>query len=222
MAKIKHAPQIADLPKPYHTAAMAEIEKQTDQGAAIVGAAYIDLVVREALTARMGDLPDIVTLLFDNRGPLQDFGARIQLAFAIGIIGHGAYTDLCIIKDVRNAFAHSAEAMDFDHAGVTARCSGLWFAKTILYDKRPKPSTAKERFIRTIELLADGLHENIMRHKAGLSPSQFLTMGPSSPKAASKSKPPKRIARGVDDSERAEKLLQGVKGKRLTYQTTHC
>ena len=32
----------------------------------------------------------------------------------------------------------------------------------------------------------------------------------------------KRIARGVDDSERAEKLLQGVKGKRLTYQTTHC
>jgi transposase-like protein len=31
----------------------------------------------------------------------------------------------------------------------------------------------------------------------------------------------KRIARGIDDSERAEKLLQGVKGKRLTYQTTH-
>jgi transposase-like protein len=32
----------------------------------------------------------------------------------------------------------------------------------------------------------------------------------------------KRIANGIDDSERAEKLLQGVKGKRLTYQTTHC
>ena len=32
----------------------------------------------------------------------------------------------------------------------------------------------------------------------------------------------KRIARGVDDTQRAEKLLQGVKGKRLTYQTTHC
>ena len=32
----------------------------------------------------------------------------------------------------------------------------------------------------------------------------------------------KRIARGIDDAERAEKLLQGVKGKRLTYQTAHC
>jgi transposase-like protein len=29
-----------------------------------------------------------------------------------------------------------------------------------------------------------------------------------------------RVALGVEDSERAEKLLQGVKGKRLTYQTT--
>jgi transposase-like protein len=31
----------------------------------------------------------------------------------------------------------------------------------------------------------------------------------------------KRIARGIDDTERANKLLCGVVGKRLTYQTTH-
>jgi hypothetical protein len=30
----------------------------------------------------------------------------------------------------------------------------------------------------------------------------------------------KRIAKGIDDPEHAEKLLQEVKGKRLTYQTT--
>ena len=30
-----------------------------------------------------------------------------------------------------------------------------------------------------------------------------------------------RIKHGVDDEQRAEKLLLGVKGKRLTYQTTH-
>lgn len=29
-----------------------------------------------------------------------------------------------------------------------------------------------------------------------------------------------RVALGVEDSERADKLLLGVKGKRLTYQTT--
>ena len=31
----------------------------------------------------------------------------------------------------------------------------------------------------------------------------------------------KRIVRGIDDTERADKLLCGVVGKRLTYQTTH-
>jgi len=31
----------------------------------------------------------------------------------------------------------------------------------------------------------------------------------------------KRIANGIDDTERAEKFLCGVVGKRLTYQTTH-
>jgi transposase-like protein len=31
----------------------------------------------------------------------------------------------------------------------------------------------------------------------------------------------KRIANGIDDTERADKLLQGAVGKRLTYQTTH-
>ena len=30
-----------------------------------------------------------------------------------------------------------------------------------------------------------------------------------------------RVAKGVDDSDRAEKLLEGVVGKRLTYQTTN-
>jgi transposase-like protein len=30
-----------------------------------------------------------------------------------------------------------------------------------------------------------------------------------------------RIAKGIDDSDRAGKLLKGVAGKRLTYQTTH-
>jgi transposase-like protein len=30
-----------------------------------------------------------------------------------------------------------------------------------------------------------------------------------------------RIAKGVDDSARADKLLKGVAGKRLTYETTH-
>ncbi len=31
-----------------------------------------------------------------------------------------------------------------------------------------------------------------------------------------------RIAKGIDDTSRADKLLKGVVGKRLTYETTNC
>ena len=78
--------------------------------------------------------------------------------------------------------------MDFDHPDVAKRCGELWFAKKIHYGKRPMPSTGMERFIRSIELLADGLYDDIRRHKAAISPSQFLTMGPPSAKASSKPK----------------------------------
>lgn len=190
MSKPKHAKQLADLPKPYHTAAMAEVAQQTDRGVAIVGAAYVDIVLREAITARLCDLSDIMKLLFENRGPLQDFGSRIQMAFALGAYGRRAYSDLLIIKDIRNAFAHSAEAMDFDHSDVARLCKGLWFPQHIHYGKRPMPSAGKELFIRAIELLTDGLYENLNRQKARLAPSNFLMMGPSpSAKSPSKAKP---------------------------------
>jgi hypothetical protein len=31
-----------------------------------------------------------------------------------------------------------------------------------------------------------------------------------------------RAALGIEDTERAENLLKAVKGKRITYQATHC
>jgi len=190
MRKPRYAKQLTDLPKPYHTAAMAEVAQQTDRGAAIVGAAYLDLVLRHAITARLCDLPDVMPLLFEDRGPLQNFSARIQVAFALGIYGHRAYADLGIIRHIRNAFAHSAEAMDFNNSYLAERCKELWFPK-VRYGKRPMPSTARESFIRAIELLSDGLHENVGRQKDGMPPSAFLMSGPRPPgKSTRKVKPP--------------------------------
>jgi hypothetical protein len=56
---------------------------------------------------------NLLKLLFDDRGPLQPFGSRIHLGYALGIYGGGVYADLKTIKDIRNAFAHAAEDIDF-------------------------------------------------------------------------------------------------------------
>jgi len=80
MAKIKHAKKFRDLPAPRHAAVMAEIEneRQTDRGVAIIGAAYVDLVLRDVIAARLIRDDELMGLLFENRGPLQDFGREFR------------------------------------------------------------------------------------------------------------------------------------------------
>lgn len=178
MGKTGHAKKLEELPKPYHTSVMTEIEQQTDRGAAIIGGAYVDIVLRKAITTKFVDIEDIVDGLFENRGPLQDFGARMQMALVLGVYGRQAYEDLRVIKDVRNMFAHAAEAVDFTNQRVADRCKNLWFPKKIQYGKRPKPTTARGLYVRAVELITDGLYDSMRRQEQNIAPSSFLMMGP--------------------------------------------
>jgi DNA-binding MltR family transcriptional regulator len=184
MAKIKLAKTFIDLPTPRHAAVMNEIEdaKQTDRGIAIVGAAYIDLVLREAITAKFNvqDDKELLTSLFENRGPLQDFASRIHVAFALGACGRAAYNDLRKIKDIRNAFAHSAQAIDFQHEEIAQLCADLWYPKTIHITNRPDPQTPRERYIRAVGLMTDLFHMDRLRKERGM-PGEFLIMASGPP-----------------------------------------
>jgi hypothetical protein len=93
------------------------------------------------------------------------------MALALGVYGRRIYRDLLIIKNIRNAFAHSAESMDFEHAEVAKLCKDLWFPQKISCSGYPAPATSKELFIRAIELLTDGLYGDLNRRKKGLPPT---------------------------------------------------
>jgi hypothetical protein len=179
MAKIKHARKFGDLPTPRHTAVMDEIEneKQTDRAVAVIGAAYVDLVLRDAIAAKLLPDPNLMAELFENRGPLQDFGSRIHVVFALGSCGPAAYHDLRAIKDIRNAFAHSAEAMDFNHKDVARLCGTLWYPQTISVAGRPSPQTPRQQYIRAIELLTDLFLRDLMLRQRGMR-GEDLIMAP--------------------------------------------
>jgi hypothetical protein len=172
MAKTLKSPKkIADLPTSRrHIAIVMELddEKQTDRAVAIVGAAYVDLVLRDAITFRL--LPDekLLSELFEDRGPLQDFGARITMAFALQIIGPAARTDFKAIKNIRNAFAHSADAISFDREDVAGLCKSLWYPQNIQFHKRPKPTTPRGLYIRAVALLTQLLNEDLGRRQHGM------------------------------------------------------
>lgn len=179
MAKKKEFPakKFDDLPTSRrHNAIVEEIEDeaQTDRAVAIVGAAYVDLVLRDAITARLLADEKLMNELFENRGPLQDFWARVQVAFALQIIGRGAYEDFRVIKNIRNAFAHSADALDFNQQDVAQLCERLWYPKEFPFNNRPEPTTPRGLYIRAVSLLTQLMLDNLLRRKRGMQDDALL------------------------------------------------
>jgi hypothetical protein len=167
--KIKIATRHIELPKPYFVHAMAEIKAQTPRGAAIAGTALLDLLLRTA----------------------------IEVAFAFKIIGSGAYLDLCILRDIRNAFAHSAEAFDFERPDIAEKCKALWYPHHVRYEKWPETETSRDTYTLAVMLLADGLTEYVPPTPGQIPrPSTFMQLGPPWPLPASRKKQKIRPSRG--------------------------
>jgi hypothetical protein len=186
--KIKTIKRHEHLPKPYYTRALKEVKEQTDRGAAIAGTAYLDLLLRGRIERAMRPDTDLQNELFQNRGALQDFSARIKIAFAFKLIGVWAYLDLCALRDIRNAFAHSADAFGFDREDLASLCIKLHLPKAVRYQNSPDPNTPREFFERDVELLADGLIEiqvDLPRNW------DFIMMGPPWPLPKPQASPPR-------------------------------
>lgn len=96
--------------------ALAELVKQPDRGAAIIAAAMIEEILETVILNRLRPLSGTkYKRLFSGTAPLSTFAAKIDIAFAIGLINDLGYTQLNLIKDVRNRFAHEIAPLDFDH-----------------------------------------------------------------------------------------------------------
>jgi hypothetical protein len=171
VARIKLAKRLRDLPT--HRGFLAVLEDlqnstQSDRGVAIIGASYVDLVLREAITAQLARKDEkLMSQLFEDRGPLSAFGDRISVGYALGIYASGVYQDLRAMKDIRNAFAHSAEAIDFAHENVGRLAENLILPKRVHYRGRPDPTTPRECYVTGVELVADGLLSDLIGRKGG-------------------------------------------------------
>ncbi len=104
---------------------LQQLFKGDDRTAVIVGSAFIDDVLeqllrqhfKEAETYALKNFPGskrqveksfASTLhdLFGPERPLGSFKAKIDLCFALGIVGFRGFTDLSTVRRVRNLFAH--------------------------------------------------------------------------------------------------------------------
>lgn len=57
-------------------------------------------------------------MLIADNGPLRSFYTKIAMGYALGVYDKGMYNDLNIVRNIRNAFAHSKKLIQFDHPAV--------------------------------------------------------------------------------------------------------
>jgi hypothetical protein len=106
--------------------AIAEIFASSDRVAAIMCAALVEFELISAIKCRLEDASDMSALFHSGEGsPFGTFKQKIVAGKAMGIYGKDVASDLDIIRDIRNQFAHALLKIDFDNEHIAASCASL-------------------------------------------------------------------------------------------------
>ncbi len=107
-------------------AILVDLITESDRSAAINGCAIVDSALVKAISSRFVEDDDFFeSLFYSQTAPLQSFSSRIKIGYAIGLYGPQFRNTLNIIRNVRNAFAHTAVPLDFRHHLVINECKDL-------------------------------------------------------------------------------------------------
>lgn len=101
----------------------AEMYSGPDRAAAVVLSSLAERSLGHLLKLKMRK--DGIGDLFNPDGMLGTFGAKIQIAYALKLIGPITRHDLNIIRTLRNQFAHSRKPIKFSTGVVKIACSHL-------------------------------------------------------------------------------------------------
>lgn len=162
-------------------ALVKEIETQSDRGAAIIGAAWVEEELQAAIESGVEADKSASDRLFRRSGPVSSFSAKIDLARFLGILSAVVASDLHIIRDVRNEFAHSvldrdSSTLSFSTNRISDKCLAI---RVVKHEQLTDPRTA---FVRacailnselfTYKLISHGI-ENRFQIRAHVEDSTF-------------------------------------------------
>jgi DNA-binding MltR family transcriptional regulator len=113
---------------------------ESQRGSALVAAAFLDELLLELVQAHMIERAksNKFAFFFEGFGPLASFAARTHTAYLLGFIDKSLHSDLCLVRDIRNKFAHQSLHLDFRDAEISAWCSQLHYYVFARYDEHPQ------------------------------------------------------------------------------------
>jgi len=92
---------------------VAEFQHTSDRAVVIIGTTYIQNQLGRILQCFFIDNEELATLLLGPERPLGGLGARIQVAYAMGLISTNEYFDLTKILEIRDTFLNDLSSTRF-------------------------------------------------------------------------------------------------------------
>jgi hypothetical protein len=98
-------------------------------------ASLLDHALQIALLTKMRRdlIPPEQAEMFGGRGLLATFSAKIDLAYALKLIGPKTRDDIDMIREIRNAFAHARGPISFQTKEVATVCARLRFPAAVAH-----------------------------------------------------------------------------------------
>ncbi|HET6554359.1 MAG TPA: hypothetical protein VFG49_12560 [Dyella sp.] len=87
-------------------ALVEEMNGESDRAVAIVGQAWVEEALSDAITSFLQEHKESHVRLFGGGGSLTAFSPKIDLARVLGIVSDAIWSDLHGIRKIRNEFAH--------------------------------------------------------------------------------------------------------------------
>ncbi len=138
----------------YINRVLNEYTKEDDRSAATLVTAELDAHLLKLLTENLLPHVDYVSSPLLGRGePLEAFGARIELAYRLGLIPLEFHHDLHLIRKIRNEFAHGRAGISFREGKVEKLASKLLVGRRAL-EKMNIPKIASEKIFHSRNLFS--------------------------------------------------------------------
>jgi hypothetical protein len=112
-------------PDSLHHRLAASLLKESDRGAALIGAAFVDDALLRLLTALFRTDKSATKSMFGLNGPLSSLWAKAQLAYLLRATTTNTHREINSIRKIRNAFAHEWGPKDFNDATVANNLNDL-------------------------------------------------------------------------------------------------
>jgi hypothetical protein len=135
---------------------LQRIERESDRGAAAQTGAFLDHMLRKILEHFMIPHTKIQNELFEPQGSLSTFGARVTLAYLLGLIDREEFDECRMLKRIRNRFAHGV-TVAFNDADIAKWAEQLRYGTRLPLQQSPSP-TPRQRFLSSTVTLALQLH----------------------------------------------------------------